>query len=40
MEDKGRSQLEAWLKKNTDHQKKLDDYLEPDYAYWDRVKNQ
>lgn len=40
MEDKGRSQLEAWLKKNPDHQKKLDEYLAPDYAYWDRVKNQ
>jgi hypothetical protein len=40
MEDKGRSQLESWLKKNPDHQKKLDEYLAPDYAYWDKVKNQ
>ena len=40
MEKKGRSQLESWLKKNPDRQKQLDDYLDPDYAYWDRVKNQ
>jgi len=40
MQDKGRSQLEAWLRKNPTYQKQLDDYLEPDYAYWDKVKNQ
>jgi len=40
MEDKGRSQLEAWLKLNPDRQKQLDDYLEPDYQYWNQVKDQ
>ena len=40
MEDKGRSQLEKWLAKNPTYQKKLDDYLEPDYQYWNKVKHQ
>jgi hypothetical protein len=40
MENKGRSQLEAWLKNNPNYQKQLDDYLEPDYQYWDKVKDQ
>lgn len=40
MENKGRSQLEAWLKLNPDRQKQLDDYLEPDYQYWNQVKDQ
>ena len=40
MEDKGRSQLELWLKENPDYQKQLDIYLEPDYDLWNKVKNQ
>jgi hypothetical protein len=40
MENKGRSQLEAWLKNNPNYQKQLDDYLEPDYQYWNKVKDQ
>ena len=40
MENKGRSQLEAWLRKNPTYQKQLDDYLEPDYQYWNRVRDQ
>lgn len=40
MEDKGQQQLEAWLRKNPNYQKKLDDYLEPDYNWWNKVKYQ
>ncbi len=40
MEDKGRSQLQRWLKKNPKYQEQLDIYLEPDYVWWDKVKNQ
>jgi hypothetical protein len=40
MENKGRSQLEAWLKENPNYQKQLDNYLEPDYQYWNQVENQ
>ena len=40
MEDKGRSQLERWLKENPKHQEQLDIYLEPDYVLWNKVKNQ
>ena len=40
MEDKGRSQLERWLKENPKYQEQLDIYLEPDYVLWNKVKNQ
>jgi len=40
MEKKGRKQLEQWLIKNPDRQKQLDEYLEPDYEYWNKVKHQ
>lgn len=40
MEKQGRKQLEKWLRKNEKYQKILDDYLEPDYQYWNRVKHQ
>ena len=40
MEDKGRSQLQRWLKKNPKCQEQLDIYLKPDYDLWDKVKNQ
>jgi hypothetical protein len=40
MEKKGRKQLEQWLAKNPDRQKQLDEYLEPDYVYWNKVKHQ
>ena len=40
MEDKGRSQLQRWLKNNPKYQEQLDIYLEPDYDLWNKVKNQ
>jgi len=40
MEKVGQEQLQKWLKANPAWQKKLDDYLEPDLAYWDKVKGQ
>jgi len=40
MEKKGRKQLEQWLAKNPNRQKQLDEYLEPDYVYWNKVKHQ
>jgi hypothetical protein len=40
MEKKGRKQLEQWLAKNPSRQKQLDEYLEPDYVYWNKVKHQ
>lgn len=40
LEKVGQQQLEQWLRRNPDWQKKLDDYLEPDLQYWDKVKGQ
>ena len=40
MLDQGVKQLRAWLKKNPEYQKRLDEYLEPDYKYWEKVENQ
>jgi CHASE3 domain sensor protein len=40
MLDQGVKQLRAWLKKNPEYQKRLDEYLEPDFKYWEKVENQ
>ena len=32
LEDTGVRELKAWLRKNSDRQKQLDEYLEPDWA--------
>ena len=40
MENQGEKQLKQWLVKNPNYQKQLDDYLEPDFQYWNKVKNQ
>lgn len=40
MEKQGEKQLKQWLLKNPTWQKKLDDYLEPDWQYWDKVEGQ
>ena len=40
MEKIGERQLKQWLLKNPDYQKKLDDYLEPDWQYWNKVEDQ
>ena len=40
LEDKGVKELKSWLKENPDRQQQLDDYLEPDWQYWNRVEEQ
>ena len=40
LEDKGVKELKAWLKENPDRQQQLDDYLEPDWQYWNKVEEQ
>ena len=40
LEDTGVRELKAWLRKNPDRQKQLDDYLEQDWQYWEQVEYQ
>ena len=40
LEDKGVKELKSWLKENPDRQQQLDDYLEPDWQYWNKVEEQ
>ena len=40
MEDKGRTQFEKWLRKNRKCHDKLEEFLAPDYRYWDKVSGQ
>ena len=40
LEDQGVKELKAWLRKNPDRQKKLEDYLDPDWQYWEEVEYQ
>ena len=40
MEDKGRTQFEKWLRKNRKWHDKLEEFLAPDYRYWDKVSGQ
>ena len=40
LEDNGVKELRAWLRKNPNRQKQLDEYLEPDWQYWDTVEYQ
>ena len=40
LEDTGVRELKAWLRKNTDREKQLKEYLEPDWRYWEKVEYQ
>jgi hypothetical protein len=40
LEDTGVRELKAWLRKNPDRQKQLDEYLELDWQYWEQVEYQ
>ena len=40
LEDQGVKELKAWLRKNPDRQKQLEDYLVPDWQYWEEVEYQ
>tara|TARA_B100000212_G_C27373343_1_gene533595 strand:- start:2091 stop:2642 length:552 start_codon:yes stop_codon:yes gene_type:complete len=40
LEDQGVKELKAWLRKNPDRQKQLEDYLDPDWQYWEQVEYQ
>jgi len=40
LEDTGVRQLRKWLRKNPDRQKQLDEYIEPDWQYWEKVEYQ
>lgn len=40
MEDKGRRQLEKFLRENKKWKDKLEDFLQPDYKYWQKVEHQ
>ena len=40
LEDQGVKELKAWLRKNPDRQKQLEDYLDPDWQYWEDVEYQ
>ncbi len=40
LEDKGVQELKAWLRKNPNYKKKLDEYLDPDWQYWEKVEYQ
>ena len=40
LEDQGVKELKAWLRKNPDRQKQLEDYLDPDWQYWEEVEYQ
>ena len=40
LEDQGVKELKAWLRKNPDRQKQLEDFLDPDWQYWEQVEYQ
>ena len=40
LEDQGVKELKAWLRKYPDRQKQLEDYLDPDWQYWEEVEYQ
>ena len=40
LEDQGVKELKAWLRKNPDRQKQLEEYLDPDWQYWEQVEYQ
>ena len=40
LEDQGVKELKAWLRKNPYRQKQLEDYLDPDWQYWEEVEYQ
>ncbi len=40
LEDLGVKELKAWLRKNPDRQKQLEEYLDPDWQYWEQVEYQ
>tara|TARA_B100000424_G_scaffold269501_1_gene266580 strand:+ start:1055 stop:1738 length:684 start_codon:yes stop_codon:yes gene_type:complete len=40
LEDQGVKELKAWLRKNPDRKKQLEDYLDPDWQYWEQVEYQ
>ena len=40
LEDQCVKELKAWLRKNPDRQKQLEDYLDPDWQYWEEVEYQ
>ena len=40
LEDQGVKELKAWLRKNPNRQKQLEDYLDPDWQYWEQVEYQ
>ena len=40
LEDKGVRELKTWLRSNPDRKQRLDDYLDPDWQYWEKVEYQ
>jgi|TARA_B100000085_G_scaffold181707_1_gene165953 hypothetical protein len=40
LEDLGVKELKAWLRKNPNRQKQLEEYLDPDWQYWEQVEYQ
>ena len=40
LEEQVVKELKAWLRKNPDRQKQLEDYLDPDWQYWEEVEYQ
>ena len=40
MEDKGRLQFERFLRSNKKYNDILEEFLAPDYKYWDKVSGQ
>ncbi len=40
LEEQGVKELKAWLRKNPDRQKQLEEYLDPDWQYWEQVEYQ
>ena len=40
LEDQGVKELKAWLRKNPGRQKQLEEYLDPDWQYWEQVEYQ
>ena len=40
LEEQGVKELKAWLRKNPDRQKQLEEYIDPDWQYWEQVEYQ
>ena len=40
LEDKGVRELKTWLRDNPDRKQQLEDYLDPDWQYWEKVEYQ